>query len=176
MKLRNITSVFVMAAIAGAAYAIPDSSLIYMTGGGGSVKPAATNAVLEAAMAYTDSAITNAIYYVDWEMGCALNDGVTNYFPNTKSYQTISNNVCYFTVASDPSVKADCMFEVYSPVDSPVYVASTEGVEGREFSLVFTTSVIGQPIDFKLIVTLMPYEGVPGTASRLVVFNLRRTF
>lgn len=174
MKLRNITSVFVMAALAGVCYGEP---LIYMTGGGGSVKPDATNAVLQAAMAYTDSAITNTLWYIDWELGSAVSsDSLTWLSPNSPTNQVLTTSTPIFRVSSDSSVKAIPLFECYSPVDTPVYVASSEETEGQLYNLVFTCSTIGQPINFKLAITLMPTEGVSGTASRIVIFNLRRTF
>ena len=149
------------------ALAIPEDSLVYMTGGGTNKK---------AVQAIVDEAISNTVWYIDWEEGSFVSDGSTNYFPCTKEYQILGNNACSFTVASDENIKCQAMFECYSDVDTPVYVASSESTEGRVYSLVFTCSTIGQPIDFKLRITLMPYQGVEGTASKVIVFNLRRTF
>lgn len=154
-----------------------DTPKVFFVGGGGSVKPAATNAVLEAAMAYTDTAITNAIFYVDWEMGSGLTaDSITWLSPNSPTNQVLTTSTPIFRVSSDSSVKAQPLFECYSPSDTPVYVASSTEAEGQLYNLVFTCSSVGVPINFKLVITLMPTEGVSGTASRIVIFNLRRTF
>lgn len=172
--MKKILFAIVLASVFASAQTVP---LIYMTSGGGSIKPAATNAVLEAAYAYTDSAISNAIFYVDWEMGSGLTaDSITWLSPNSPTNQVLTTSTPIFRVSSDSSVKAIPLFECYSPADTPVYVASSEEAEGQLYNLVFTCSSVGVPIDFKLIITLMPTEGVSGTASRIVTFNLRRTF
>ncbi len=163
--------------LTASAFAVDNMPYVAFVGGGGSVRPAATNAVLEAAYAYTDSAISNAIFYVDWEMGSGLTaDSITWLSPNSPTNQVLTTSTPIFRVSSDSSVKAQPLFECYSPADTPVYVASSEATEGQLYNLVFTCSTIGQPIDFKLIITLMPTEGVSGVASRIVIFNLRRTF
>lgn len=165
--------------LAGIAYCGATSEMpkVFFVGGGGSVRPAATNAVLEAAYAYTDNAISNTLFYVDWELGSRItSDGVNFLYPNSPTNQVLAGSTAIFLVSDNGNVKALPMFEVYSPADTPVYVASTEDSQGTNYSLVFTCETIGQPIDFKLIITLMPYEGVSGTASRIIVFNLRRTF
>lgn len=136
--------------------------------GGGSVNKAAVEKIVY-------EAITNVIWYIDWEEGSSLNDGTSTFAPNSPDPQTLEANTASFSVASDPSVKAIPLFEVYAPEETPVYVASTENEKGKSYDLVFTCSTLGQPIDFKLIVTLMPYDGV-GTASKIIIFNLRRTF
>ena len=171
--MKKILFLIAFASAFASAQTVP---LIYMSGGGGSVKPAATNAVLEAAYAYTDSSITNLLAYLDWDMGSSLSDGVNAITPNSPTNVVLASDLVLFSVSDQPSVKALPMFEVYAPADTPVFVASTEGSKGQTYSLVFTCSSVGVPIDFKLIITLMPYEGVEGTASKVIVFNLRRTF
>lgn len=149
------------------ASAIPPDSLLAVYGGGSINKEAVEKIVYEA--------ITNVIWYIDWEEGASLNDGTSDFAPNSPDPQTLEANTASFSVASDPSIKAIPLFEVYAPEDTPVYVASTENEQGKSYDLVFTCSTLGTPIDFKLVITLMPYDGV-GTASKIIIFNLRRSF
>ncbi|MBO7447386.1 hypothetical protein J6U78_03560 [bacterium] len=172
MKLRNITSIFVMMAVAGAAYAIPDSALIYMTGGGGSVKPAATNAVLEAAMAYTDLAISKAYELTEVH----ISTSPTNAFYPTADVVVLDSNTISFYLDNDFTLEGEAVFECYSPDDTPVYIASkTEQIADKVWSVLFTCGTIGQPIDFDLIVTVQPYN-TEDKSARQVIFKLRRTF
>lgn len=169
MKLRNITSVFVMAALTGVCYAEP---LIYMTGGGGSIKPNATNAVLQAAMAYTDLAISKA--YELTEVHINANNG-TNYYPSVDRV-VLSENTLIFALDDSQTLEGECVFELVSPVDTPVYIASQSNpVANKVWQLLLTCGTLGSPIDFDLVITVQPY-GLEDKSARQVIFKLRRTF
>lgn len=171
MRLRNIVSIFLMTAVA-TAWAIPDDALIYMTGGGGSVKPAATNAVLEAAMAYTDLAISKA--YELTEVHINANNG-TNYYPSIDRV-VLSENTLVFALDDSQTLEGECVFELVSPVDTPVYIASQSNpVPNKVWQLLLTCGTLGSPIDFDLVITVQPY-GLEDKSARQVIFKLRRTF
>ena len=171
MRLRNIVSVFLMTAVA-TAWAVPEDTLIYMSGGGGSVKPAATNAVLEAAYAYTDLAISKA--YELTEVHINANNG-TNYYPSIDRV-VLSENTLIFALDNSQTLEGECVFELVSPVDTPVYIASQSNpVENKVWQLLLTCGTLGQPIDFDLVITVQPY-GLEDKSARQVIFKLRRTF
>lgn len=171
MRLRNIVSIFLMTAVA-TAWAIPDDALIYMTGGGGSVKPAATNAVLEAAMAYTDLAISKAYELTEVHINA---NGGTNYYPSIDRV-VLSENTLIFALDDSQTLEGECVFELVSPTDTPVYIASQSNpVANKVWQLLFTCGTLGQPIDFDLVITVQPY-GLEDKSARQVIFKLRRTF
>ena len=153
------------------AWAIPEDALIYMTGGGGSVKPDATNAVLEAAMAYTDLAISKSYELTEVH----LSDGTTNVYPSAARF-VLSGNTISFMLDDDETMEGEAVFETYSPEDTPVYIAAkSDVVENKTWQLLFTCGTIGQPIDFDLVITVQPF-GLEDKSARQVIFKLRRTF
>ena len=155
------------------AWAIPEDALIYMTGGGGgSVKPAATNAVLEAAMAYTDLAISKSYELTEVHIATS----VTNSFYPSLTPVVLDGNTISFYLDDDQTMEGECAFECYSPEDTPVYIASkAEPIANKVWQLIFTCGTIGEPIDFDLIVTIQPYA-LDDKSARQVIFKLRRTF
>lgn len=178
MKLRNITSVFVMAALAGVCYAEP---LIYMTGGGGgSVKPAATNAVLEAAYAYTDAA-TNAVVEAFigsdpnlWANNSRIIVDGTNYAAGNSTPITLTEDTVSFEVtdAGDYTMFAEAIV----PYEDEIYVAVSEVTANQKWDILFTTSTFGTAVDFDLVITLTPKATIASRDSKVLVYKLRRTF
>lgn len=165
-------SLFLVLALAAAATFAADGPLIYMTSGGGSVKPAATNAVLEAAYAYTDLAISKA--YELTEVHIATNP--TNAFYPSADAVVLDSNTISFYLDNDFTLEGEAIFECYSPDATPVYIASkTEQIADKVWSVLFTCGTTGQPIDFDLVVTVQPYN-TEDKSARQVIFRLRRTF
>ena len=149
-----------------------DTPKVFFVGGGGSVKPAATNAVLEAAMAYTDLAISKA--YELTEVHINANNG-TNYYPSAERV-VLSENTLIFALDDSQTLEGECVFELVSPVDTPVYVASQSNpVANKVWQLLLTCGTLGSPIDFDLVITVQPY-GLEDKSARQVIFKLRRTF
>lgn len=149
-----------------------DTPKVFFVGGGGSVKPAATNAVLEAAMAYTDLAIGRA--YELTEVHINANNG-TNYYPSIDRV-VLSENTLIFALDDSQTLEGECVFELVSPVDTPVYIASQSNpVPNKVWQLLLTCGTLNQPIDFDLVITVQPY-GLEDKSARQVVFKLRRTF
>lgn len=149
-----------------------DTPKVFFVGGGGSVKPAATNAVLEAAYAYTDLAISKAYLLTEAHI---TPDGSTNIYPSTEAYVMPSNTLGFF-LDNDQSLQGTATFEVVAPVETPVYVASEgEILPDNAWGLLFTCGTIGQPIEFYLVATVQP-TNVDDKSARQVVFKLRRTF
>ena len=199
MKLRNITSIFVMAAIAGAAYAIPDSSLIYMMGsgkgGGGSLNPSATNTVLEAAYHYTDTATTNTLALAYANTASATNAVVESFIasdPNLWANNSrlvvdgnnvaagntdvvvMNNNIVSFEMTDEGDY--DIMAEYYTEDSNHLILGVAEETPGTKWYVLFTTATLNVPVDFNLVITVKPKTGIASRDSKVLVYKLRRTF
>ena len=149
-----------------------DTPKVFFVGGGGSVKPAATNAVLEAAMAYTDLAISKAYELTEVHINA---NGGTNYYPSIDRV-VLSENTLIFALDDSQTLEGECVFELVSPVDTPVYIASQSNpVENKVWQLLLTCGTLGSPIDFDLVITVQPY-GLEDKSARQVIFKLRRQF
>ena len=170
MKLRNIIAPLLMI-VAASAFA-DNTPKVFFVGGGGSVKPAATNAVLEAAYAYTDLAISKA--YLLTEAHIATSP--TNSFYPSLDVVVLDRNSVDFYLDNDFTLEGEAIFECYSPEDTPVYIASkSEQVANQVWSVLFTCSTTGVPIDFDLVITVQP-TNVDDKSAKQVIFKLRRTF
>lgn len=178
MKLRNITSVLVMAALAGVCSAEP---LIYMTGGGGgSIKPAATNAVLEAAIAYTDSA-TNAVVeaFIASDPNLWANQSrltVDGNAVTAGNYTTVVMNDNTVTFEMTDAGEYSVVVDAYAEIDASLFLAVAETVPGQKWDVLFTSGTLGEPIDFYLLVTVQPKAGIGSRDSKTLIYKLRRTF
>lgn len=167
--MKKILFAIVIATAFASAQTVP---LIYMSGGGGSVKPAATNAVLEAAMAYTDLAISKAYELTQVHIATSP----TNTFYPSLDVVVLDKNSVAFYLDDDFTLEGECVFELVSPVDTPVYIASQSNpVPNKVWQLLFTCGTLGSPIDFDLVITVQPY-GLEDKSARQVIFKLRRTF
>lgn len=143
---------------------------IYISGSG--VKPDATNAVLEAAIAYTDLAISKAYLLTE----AHISTSPTNAFYPSLDVVVLDSNSVDFYLDNDFTLEGECVFELVSPVDTPVFVASkTEQVANKVWSVLFTCGTLGQPIDFDLVITIQP-TNVDDKSAKQVIFKLRRTF
>ena len=165
---RLLISILILTA---SAFAVENMPYVAFVGGGGSVKPAATNAVLEAAYAYTDTAISKSYQLSEVHIA----DGSTNYYPSASRF-VMDGNTLYFFIDNSQTLEGEAVFEVYSPDDTPVYIASkSEPIENKVWQLLFTCGTLGSPIDFDLIVYVQPF-GLEDKSARQVIFKLRRTF
>lgn len=165
--------VFAFLLTASIAFAgINNTPSVFFVGGGGSVKPAATNAVLEAAYAYTDLAISKA--YLLTEAHISTNP--TNAFYPSLDVVVLDSNSVDFYLDNDFALEGEAIFECYSPSDTPVYIASkSEQVANKAWSVLFTCGTLSEPIDFDLVITVQP-TNVDDKSARQVIFKLRRTF
>ena len=166
---RLLISILILTA---SAFAVENMPYVAFVGGGGSVKPAATNAVLEAAMAYTDLAISKAYLLTE----AHISTSPTNSFYPSLDVVVLDRNSVDFYLDDDFTLEGEAIFECYSPSDTPVYIASkSEQVANQVWSVLFTCSTTGVPIDFDLVITVQP-TNVDDKSAKQVIFKLRRTF
>lgn len=175
-KLVVIFSLMASVALAGAT----DTPRVFFVGGGSNIKPEATNVVLEAAYAYTDSA-TNAVVEAFiasdpnlWANASRLvADG--NYIAGgNETRYTLESNIVYFEMTDDGLY--DVAVEVYTEVDNHIYPAVSEDVVGQKWGILFTTDVFDTPMGFTLYVTITPKASISSRDCKVMAYKLRRTF
>ena len=173
---RLLISILILTASAFAVENMPYVAFV----GGGLVKPAATNAVLEAAIAYTDSA-TNAVVeaFIASDPNLWANQSrltVDGNAVTAGNYTTVTMNDNTATFEMTDVGEYSVVVDAYAEIDASLFLAVAEVIPGQTWDVLFTSGTLGQPIDFYLLVTVQPKAGIGSRDSKTLVYKLRRTF